>query len=152
MMADRCTGRCCKSFIIRSSPEEIRQRAEETSDPRWKAEFTKIADMIIHLGTEDSYHHRYTCKHFDAKTHNCTDYEHRPEMCRDFPYGDPCPFVECEWNPGLKPDVSVRMLRRSAILIRLNRSPTGSKRNEGLAEYAEAKPVTRPWGSKPKET
>ena len=38
--------------------------------------------------------HHYTCRHWDEETRLCTDYENRPPMCSNFPYGreDGCPF------------------------------------------------------------
>lgn len=34
--------------------------------------------------------HYYVCDLFDQETRRCTDYEHRPGVCRDYPwYGDP---------------------------------------------------------------
>ena len=125
-MADRCTGRCCRDFIIRRSPKELRRDADEAT-PRWKAEYTKIADMVVHLRATGRFgdEHHYTCKHFDSETNNCTDYENRPEMCRNYPYGDPCGFEECEWNPDSpKPDVSVKKLRYSAYRYRLGMAET----------------------------
>lgn len=115
-MADRCTGRCCRDFIIRRSPEEIQEQAR-TAEPRWKKEFTKIAEMVIPLPHRNGFYseYHYTCKHYDANTNNCMDYENRPEMCRNYPYGDPCGFDECEWNPeSPKPDVKLRRLQLSA--------------------------------------
>ena len=58
-----------------------------------------IADMIILLRVDKNEHGNrgpwphfvwhYTCKNFDPVTKNCTAYETRPEMCRDYPYGNP---------------------------------------------------------------
>lgn len=32
----------------------------------------------------------YRCDRFDVETRRCTDYENRPDVCRDYPwYGDP---------------------------------------------------------------
>lgn len=43
--------------------------------------------------------HQYWCRHFDQETHRCGAYEHRPEVCTDFPYDEACVycgFVETE--------------------------------------------------------
>lgn len=40
------------------------------------------------------------CPHFDRATRTCTDYEHRPPVCRDYPDG-----YESFGAPGLVPDL-----------------------------------------------
>lgn len=45
----------------------------------------------------------YRCRHHDAASGDCTIYEDRPEMCRSYPYGDPCPFPGCTYVPGPDP-------------------------------------------------
>lgn len=66
-----------------------------------------IADMLLLMsgdstmssaregeeGHELNVNHSYTCKYFDG--HNCTAYEERPAMCRDYPYGKQCTFEGC---------------------------------------------------------
>lgn len=42
--------------------------------------------------------HVYTCKHFDKATRNCTIYEYRPAMCRDYPYQRSCEYAHCAWE------------------------------------------------------
>jgi Fe-S-cluster containining protein len=39
------------------------------------------------------YH--YTCSHYDKATGNCNNYADRPNMCRDFPYGDALRMTDC---------------------------------------------------------
>lgn len=39
----------------------------------------------------------YTCKHFDMTTRNCTNYENRPTMCRDYPYDRKCDHKGCTY-------------------------------------------------------
>lgn len=69
-----------------------------------------IAPMVIYLGykkypvqlvrppEKPEKVHLYTCKHLGAKTNNCTIYEHRPLMCRDYPYRSFCNYNACTWT------------------------------------------------------
>lgn len=40
--------------------------------------------------------HYYRCKHLDGG--DCTIYEHRPGMCRRYPYSGACNYVGCRWG------------------------------------------------------
>lgn len=42
--------------------------------------------------------HIYTCKHLDRKTGDCTIYEIRPQMCREYPYSGLCNYAGCTWE------------------------------------------------------
>jgi Fe-S-cluster containining protein len=69
-----------------------------------------IAPMVIYLGPKakspryvNSHEkgpdvHRYRCKHWDSKTQDCTIYEIRPLMCREYPGRDKCNFAACTWE------------------------------------------------------
>jgi Fe-S-cluster containining protein len=91
------------------SPKEIWEMYD-----RWKAETSGyrvlvsdihiVAPMLSYLGeslydcdglTLEEPKHFYTCKHFDSTTGNCGIYEHRPLMCRDYPYGNTCRYLDC---------------------------------------------------------
>ena len=50
------------------------------------------------LGKPRLPNHFYRCKHFDAKKKICTIYEHRPAMCRNYPYGVDCNYAACTWK------------------------------------------------------
>ena len=49
--------------------------------------------------------YRYKCGYFvrgDDGLGNCTAYDHRPWMCREYPYGKPAQeFADCSWNVEL---------------------------------------------------
>lgn len=81
-----------------------------------------IADMVIPLsiaqanerlerfGSDREYlpdceGHVYTCRHFDEGTRLCAIYEQRPEMCRDYPYGND---GGCEYECGYRAPPSIR--------------------------------------------
>ena len=48
------------------------------------------------LGTEPE-RHRYRCKMLDREG-NCSIYEIRPAMCRDYPYAGDCLYAQCTWK------------------------------------------------------
>ena len=65
-----------------------------------------IAHMIVPVQAEEARTkyinpiqadlHFFKCRHL--KNGNCSVYEQRPNMCRNFPYGSPCPFKGCTWK------------------------------------------------------
>ncbi len=42
--------------------------------------------------TDGSAEYLYTCKYWDETTHLCTNYENRPDMCRNYPAHGLCQF------------------------------------------------------------
>jgi len=44
----------------------------------------------------------YACRHWDEETRLCRIYEHRPQICRDFPYDE-----ECRHGCGYRPPPEV---------------------------------------------
>lgn len=87
-------------------------------DLRWAVEAAQIAAMVRfarvckvgELGPggkpalEDF--EVWTCSNFDGQ--NCTAYEARPSMCRDYPYGRPCEHADCTWDDGRVPKLVAR--------------------------------------------
>lgn len=70
------------------------------------SEIAKVADMIVFLREDkmclgnprrkiDHKLYHYTCRHFDSKTKNCTNYEDRPDMCRAYPNSRICKYKGC---------------------------------------------------------
>ena len=104
-MTCRCTGHCCRVFVLPYAPDEIWDKQDTLRDGRI------IADMVIYLGYEphrdifirhgltphkyydDDPRHWYTCRHY--KDGDCTIYAQRPTMCRAFPYGKDCEYSDC---------------------------------------------------------
>lgn len=106
MTMNRCTGHCCKKFYLPLTPDQIKEELElsKTRPPRFQ-DFAKIAAMVIPiepttgmtgapLRAEDVNHY-YTCIHYDEQSGDCKNYEDRPTMCKDYPYGRPCNVVDC---------------------------------------------------------
>ena len=42
--------------------------------------------------------YRYRCKHWDPETGDCTIYDIRPQMCRDYPGAHGCNYAACTWH------------------------------------------------------
>lgn len=110
----RCTGHCCKRFYLPVTPTQLQGEAELIRlGGRSRFGPTKdvlmIADMVIHLETREhkgetlgvyrDSDNWYTCKHFNEESGNCMNYENRPDMCRNYPYGRACTFKECTYKP-----------------------------------------------------
>lgn len=122
----RCTGHCCKRFYLPLSPADLElaceaQRQKDAGDTveLWRdfkgdqhgvvgmdGEIVQIAGMVELVDTiqksaiTDSREHFYTCKNFDGQ--NCTIYESRPPMCRNYPgYNGEghCNYPGCTYVP-----------------------------------------------------
>ncbi len=93
----RCTGHCCAGFIIGDSPKhkDLMNYLNGTTFINGRQdEGPKIAEMLILLPRNKwrpwktgpkatELRPTYTCKWFDGT--NCTNYENRPNLCRDHP-------------------------------------------------------------------
>lgn len=119
---ERCTGHCCRRFSlpipwmkVKMIKKAIARGIQDipTGKPfrTWNIaseDFQKTMDMLIPLGEfreevqfqrghrsrkneERQYH--YTCRHYDGR--NCTIYESRPAMCRNYPDGRKCQYRGC---------------------------------------------------------
>jgi Fe-S-cluster containining protein len=85
-------------------------RKENTSTPLIDRDIHLVAPMVEYLGPEakppkfvegketPGTGHRYRCKLWDPKTKNCTIYDIRPQMCRDYPGLGGCNFAACTWK------------------------------------------------------
>lgn len=114
----RCTGHCCQCFsleypykALQKEVERLRLSKHEGSrTDEWKnesygryegrdeaaaiADAEQIHAMLIPLGKVRGQE-LFTCRHFDKDEGNCTIYETRPQMCRDFPGPNLCPYRNC---------------------------------------------------------
>lgn len=96
--SDTCGGGCCAVFWL---PREIGpgtvdgefiadmriELTEEQARERW-AKFIGTEPRASLTGNEQRT--TYTCRHWDEETRLCTVYDQRPNVCRDYPYGNPC--------------------------------------------------------------
>lgn len=100
-MSDSCAGACCSVFPMHKDFPMFTRKTPATGDQAY------ILDMLIpltrrqavarsrRLGYPDppKYGPKYglfTCKHWNEETRLCGDYENRPKMCADYPYGRAC--------------------------------------------------------------
>lgn len=103
MSKPRCKGLCCAAFYI--------QRQDLFEDPRRFLDGETVAAMVVPLKLEElppatrrrlptlercDHANIHTCNRWDSKTLLCTRYEERPDMCRRFPYGQPCHVLGCK--------------------------------------------------------
>jgi Fe-S-cluster containining protein len=108
----RCTGHCCVLFPIPHSLNELQNGRDRFQDGHL------LADILVFKGTTGEEYNNggvrywFTCSKFDKTTGNCTIYEQRPWMCREFPYGRECEHEDC--TEGSLPDVPLQRLLQSA--------------------------------------
>lgn len=92
----RCTGNCCRGFSL-EHPLAVVKREYEIAISSGKSELIPdvktIFEMLIPLG-EFRKQELFTCKHL-GKNGDCGIYATRPQMCRDFPGPNPCPYRNC---------------------------------------------------------
>ena len=103
-MGDRCTGHCCYEFWVPvGSLEQLQQEVIDFPEDKERA---TIAKMLIPVHTAHKADHNYVgqyfkCKNFvstGGRTGYCGDYENRPKMCWDYPYGKRCQQEACEYT------------------------------------------------------
>lgn len=128
----RCTGQCCHKFTMSASFERIQQMYKDWVEFGGGMSRIPMNDvhivalMLIPLGeqTHDIDGHAFeggprmmfTCKHFDKEKGNCTIYEHRPQMCREYPYRNSCRYEGCTYvaEPRKPDDIVKEMMLPSA--------------------------------------
>lgn len=100
----RCTGHCCREFVLHLqdvllcvlTPERAGDDGPKigsmiTFVRRIKPGEIGLAGHVV-SGDDELI---WTCKHFDRESGDCTNYENRPNMCRDYPYGRECAMPGC---------------------------------------------------------
>ncbi len=106
----KCKAMCCQDFVLPFAPEYF----DSLNEGNASKEYLKVKSMIEYLGYYDinkdiikskfvkskeyGNAHHYKCKLQDPLTGLCTDYDNRPDMCKRFPNGDPCPYKGCSHN------------------------------------------------------
>lgn len=142
-MSDRCYGGCCRRIWL---PFETRAEIAASGDPDAK----QISEMLE--PEEDQYRAQdglpivmerglfFYCTNLDEETGDCTTYETRPNMCREFPNGFQCPVASCESKASrclpIHPNRPSRAVRRAAA--RAARGARGPSR--ALAVWDDAEP------------
>lgn len=105
---NRC-GACCTRFHLDDDPRRALER-ELALGRRPQADvhvrdLETIAAMAERLEDDPGGGAWYRCRHFHWEEDGlgaCTIHQHRPQMCRGFPYGQPVPDIPtCSWNVRL---------------------------------------------------
>lgn len=100
----RCTGHCCRDFHLPVSPMELefqKKRQTQLGSSRFGSDILKIANMVIYRFSakfRGVITNRYTCKNYNKETGDCMDYENRPRMCSEYPYGKVCDYKDCTYK------------------------------------------------------
>ena len=147
---DRCFGGCCRRIWL---PFETRAQIAACGDVDAK----QISEMLE--PEPDQYLAQdgqpvdlnrglfFRCKNLDEPTGNCTIYETRPAMCREFPNGFQCPVPSCESKEAtclpIHPNRPSRAFRRAAAVA--GRQARG-RPHRGLAVWNAAEATARATG------
>lgn len=157
--SERCTGHCCRRFYMEFSPQVLKEKYErwiEQGKPAYH-DIGKVYPLLTFLGKsyigvdgierQDSGYY-YTCKAFDGN--GCTIYDDRPQMCSNYPYGDPCKYKQCTMKlepvlgplePNMDPDYF------KSLHGKISQSPVGGEpqfEREIQAVAAELKEMMDP--------
>jgi hypothetical protein len=110
----RCTGHCCREMQIGQSLRTLHATAlREAGDarPGLIPESVQVAAMLRPFvgpstclkGSDGEPRwiteadHRYSCVYVQPNG-DCGNYEDRPRMCREYPYGHACSYEACTWD------------------------------------------------------
>ncbi len=89
-MTGRCTGHCCREFVMYSGDDKIldADRKRWLEEGKLDPEVQQIMDMVIplkeHEDEDGKFYTTFTCRHFDVEEQQCLIYDERPAMCRRF--------------------------------------------------------------------
>lgn len=94
----KCTAYCCTYTHIPVNKSDIKRLAKHfgITEAQAKKRFTKYGDKQSPcvLRHQDDEHFVTACMFLDQKTRNCTIYEGRPKICRDFPTQTRCGYYD----------------------------------------------------------
>lgn len=94
----KCPAYCCSYTHIPTTKTDIRRLAKHFGVTPEKAEkkFTKKGDKDNPrvLRHQDDEHYVTICMFIDTETRNCTIYDARPKICREFPTQKRCGYYE----------------------------------------------------------
>ena len=94
----KCPGYCCSYPLIEVGKRDIQRLAKHFDITYQQAEtrYTRFdkAEKIRSLRQQDDQHFGRICKLFDIKKRQCTVYESRPAVCRDYPDGKRCGYYD----------------------------------------------------------
>ena len=94
----KCPGYCCSYPLIEVGKRDIQRLAKHFAITYAQAEtrYTRYAktEKVRSLRQQEDEHFGRICKLFDTKKRQCTVYEARPGVCRDYPEGKRCGYYE----------------------------------------------------------
>lgn len=116
-MADRCSGHCCRGFGIGGiTIQDLEDDLARTDGHRWDPEQSrKLVAMLVPLPSENGQS-LFTCRKLHTITGDCTDYENRPKLCRDYPYDHACTFKGCTSDEARSRGVEVLKSKRLQVI------------------------------------
>jgi Fe-S-cluster containining protein len=95
---DKCPAYCCSYPRVRVTPRDIQRLAKHFGIRYEKARkrFTKMGDGRGERVLRHQQDHIYesVCRFLDTDTRQCTIYEGRPKICRDYPGSTRCGYYD----------------------------------------------------------
>lgn len=94
----KCPGYCCSYPLIEVTKRDIARLAKHFGLTYEQAEkrYTRYdkAEKAIALRRQKDKHFGHICKMFDTKKRQCTVYEARPGVCREYPVAKTCGYYD----------------------------------------------------------
>ena len=92
----KCPGFCCSIPIIPVTNQDIKRIATSLSlDVKTtKDRYVKTVNGSVCLKHQKDTVYNSVCRLFCIKTRKCTIYNNRPQVCKNYPYGDRCGYFE----------------------------------------------------------
>lgn len=94
----KCPAYCCSYAHIPATKRDIKRLAKhfDIDEDEARKKFTKKGDkqtprVLRHTSDE---HFITSCMFLDKETRNCTIYDGRPQICRDFPTQTRCGYYD----------------------------------------------------------
>lgn len=93
-----CPGYCCSYPLIEIDKRDIARLARHFDITYAQAEtrYTRFdkSEKVRSLRQQEDPHFGRICKLFDTKNRQCTVYDARPGVCRDYPEGKRCGYYD----------------------------------------------------------
>jgi len=84
---EHCNANCCKYVVIElDTPKTIK----DFENIKW---YVAHKNVNVFIEDDGSWNVEFLtpCSHLNSKTNKCTNYEHRPKICREYDH-DECTF------------------------------------------------------------
>lgn len=95
---DKCPAYCCSYELIVVTPKDLVRLAkyfdvtEEEAKRRCTKKGKKKGERVLRHQKDE--HFTTICQYLDTETRQCTIYEGRPEVCRDYPGEGRCGYYD----------------------------------------------------------